>query len=767
MPAARRAAMLWLYALFLSAGFCGYMHRRKSVQGHTIPNDLGTQGSESMQFNFKVWRDQNGIPHIRSTDTKGMYQGQGYVHARDRGMQLLLMRILGQGRASEFLDASDEMLAVDTFFRRMNWSGNARDMVAALSPDHRGYLQAYCDGINMGLQEKMPWEYRLLGYRPDPWIPEDVILMARMVGYLTLAQSQAEAERLLVEMVQAGVPVDKLEELFPGNLEGLDVDLLKQVTLGERIVPPDVLWSIAVPRMMASNNWVVSGARTASGKPILANDPHLECNRLPNVWCELVMTSGERTLMGATMPGLPGVLIGRSPDLAWGATYAFADASDSWVEQCRDGCCYREKDDSWQPFTARKEVIRRKKKPAVEVTFYENEHGVLEGDPHQEGYYLATRWAPGESGAASLKAMFGIGRAASVSEAMESFGYIESAWSYVFADRHGHIGYQMTGLVPRRREGASGFVALPGWVADNDWQGFLTPEEMPRSYDPEEGFIVTANNDLNALGSASPINMPMGPYRADRIRELLQDGKEFTVADMTAMHFDLYSRQARAFMDILAPLLPETPRADILRNWDCCYDEHSKGAYLFELFYQELYREVFGRYGMGEKVVDYMAAHTGVFVDFYENFDRVLLAPESAWFGGKTREALYRRAADTALAAEPRAWGQDRQVAMAHILLGGKLPGFAGFDRGPLTVIGGRATIHQGQIYESGGRVTTFMPSYRWVTDMAESRLHSTLAGGPSDRRFSKWYVADLANWQDGRYKTIADGTDEERLPFP
>ena len=399
--------------------------------------------------------------------------------------------------------------------------------------------------------------------------------------------------------------------------------------------------------------------------------------------------------------------------------------------------------------------------------FYENEHGVLDGDPHKEGYYLATRWAPGEAGVGALSAVFEIGRGATVAEGMTILGKLESAWSFVFADRHGDIGYQMTGLVPRRRAGASGFVPLPGWVAENDWQGFLTIEEMPRAINPEDGFIVTANNDLNALGTASPINIPMGAYRAERIRDLLREEKKFTVDDMTTMHFDLYSLQAERFMALLEPLLPDTPQAGVLKAWDRCYDATSKGAYLFERFYQELYREVFGRNGMGEKVIDFLAARTGVFIDFYENFDRILLASQSAWFGGQTRDELYRKAAERALAVEPREWAQDRQITMAHILLGGKLPGFAGFDRGPLAGIGSRATIHQGQIYESGGRVTTFMPSFRWVTDMADTVLCSNLAGGPSDRRFSKWYVSDLANWQAGRYKTVSPDRDQERLPFP
>ncbi|MDJ0808875.1 MAG: penicillin acylase family protein [Desulfobacterales bacterium] len=716
---------------------------------------------------FKVWRDRSGIPHVEATAFDQMYRGQGYVHACDRGMQLLLMRILGQGRACELLDDSDEMLAVDTFFRRMNWTGGTQQTIASLAPDHRRWLEAYCEGVNAGLQRKTPWEFRLLGYRPDPWSAHDTVMLIRMIGYLTLAQSQSEIERLLVEMVQAGVSREKLEELFPGNLQEMDYELLNRVSLGERIVPPDVLWSIAAPRMMASNNWVVAGRKSASGKPLIANDPHLETNRLPNVWCELALTCGERTIMGGSMPGIPGLPVGRSPDLAWGATYAFVDASDSWVERCRDGCYYRAQDDAWHAFRLRREIITRKKKPPVEILFYENDHGVLDGDPNQEGYYLATRWVPGESGEAMLKATFEIGQATSVTAGMAVAGPIESAWSTVLADRHGNIGFQMTGRVPRRREGLSGFVPLPGWHSENDWQGFLTPEEMPRALNPEEGFIVTANNNLNALGTADPINISMGAYRAERIRQLLQKGDDFTTDDMTAMHFDLYSLQAERFMSILKPLLPDAPQADILRGWDYNYDAASQGAYLFEQFYQALYREVFGRGGMGENVVDYLAAQTGVFVDFYANFDRILLAPESTWFNGESREDLYRRAMKRALAAPARQWGEARQIVMAHILLGGRLPGFTGFDRGPITVIGSRATIHQGQIYRSGGRMTTFMPSFRWVADMAGETLRSNLAGGPSDRRFSRWYTSDLANWQAGRYKTIAPEATQERHPFP
>lgn len=713
---------------------------------------------ETMKDSVKIERDKNGIPHIEADNEAGLYWGEGWVHARDRGMQILLMRILGQGRGSELLDASDDMLGIDTFFRRMNWAGNTQSQAEALPPRILENVKAYCDGVNAGFAKKIPWEFKLMGIKPEPWTTEDVIMMSRMIGYLTLAQSQTEIERLLVQMVQSGVPREKLEELFPGLLGGLDIELIKKVKVQSRIVPQEVLWSIAVPRMQASNNWVISGRKTASGKPILSNDPHLEVNRLPNVWMEIVMRAGENYFMGASMPGVPGIPVGRTKHIAWGATYAFIDACDSWIENCKEGKFYREAGDRWLPFQKREEIIKRKKKEPVHVTFYENDHGVLDGDPNEEGFYLATRWAAGESGAGAVQALMDMWDVKTVDRGMETMGRIETAWNVLFADSGGDIGFQMTGMAPKRREGISGLVPLPGWKAENDWNGFWPVEDLPRIKNPERGYFATANNDLNRYGTFAPINMPMGSYRADRIGGLLEKGEKFTVSDMYTMHGDVYSLQAEQYMKILTPLLPETPQGKILAEWDLNYDGESRGAFLFEVFYKALFRDVFGRKGIGEPVADFLWEETGTFIDFYANFDRVLLSENSTWFGGETRDDIFRRVAGEALGVEPKRWGEVQRFTMSHILFGGKLPSFLGFDRGPVEGMGGRATIHQGQVYRSDGRVTTFMPSYRFVTGMEAETYFSNLAGGPSDRRFSKWYCSDLKNWLAGRYKKVTPG---------
>jgi len=704
---------------------------------------------------LSLTRDEHGIPHITATSLSVAYWGMGYCHALDRSLQMVIMRVLGQGRACECLESTEELLEVDRFFRRMNWNGRMDQSVANLEPETRDLLEAYCEGINARFaQKKRTWELAMVGYQPEPWRLEDTILLSRMTGYLTLAQSQAEIERLLVEMVQAGVDDDRLEALFPGNLAGLDRELLSQVTLGERIVPAALKWLSPVPRAMASNNWVISGKRTRSGQPIMANDPHLETNRLPPVWVEMAVELPDSYWIGANMPGLPAPLVGRSAHLAWGATYTFADAVDSWVEQCRDGRCRRGAD-QWVDFRTRTETIRRKKQPDVTVTFHENEHGVLDGDPQVEGHYLATRWAPSQSGAATLNAARRMWAARTVQEGMDALGRIESSWSWVLADDAGDIGFQMSGQVPIRAPGVTGFVPLPGWEAGHDWQGFVDPTDLPRTVNPADGFFVTANHDLNALGKVAPINMPMGDYRARRITELLGETDQATCEDCGRIQLDVYSIQAAQFLEVLRPLLPDTDAGRILSGWDCRYDLDSQGAVVFEQFYALLRGELFAP-GLGQPVHRHLTDATGVFIDFYQHFDRLLLAETSAWHEGRSREEVFGAAVERLPKEANATWGEINKITLTNIFFAGKLPRFLGFDRGPISLRGGRATPHQGQIYQSAGRTTSFAPSLRLVADLAEQTLHTAMPGGPRDRRFSKWYNSGTVDWLAGRFKTVS-----------
>ncbi|MCG7532218.1 penicillin acylase family protein [Psychrobium sp. MM17-31] len=705
-------------------------------------------------------RTKHGIMEINGNDLSDLLWGSGYAHAVDRYTQLLLMRIIGQGRLCELLEDSDENLAIDTFFRKANWHNNLTDEVDKLEPYAREMSQRYCDGINEGVKRKGMSMLKILGYKPELWTIEDSILISRMTGYLTLAQSQTEIEHFFVECVQAGVDHARLAELFPIGDQQIDFQLLNKIQLTDSIIPSHILWNSVLPRMMASNNWVISGEHTYSGKPILANDPHLEVNRLPNVWCEQILNCPTQRIKGMGMPGLPGIVIGRSNELAWGVTYSFMDSVDSWIEQCREGKYLH--DDGWLDFATRKEVIRRKKHPEQQVTFYDNKHGVLAGDPNVEGHYLATRWSGANSGAQSLQAAIEMFEICDTKSALSILGKVESAWNWVVADNEGNIGYQMSGLMPKRRDGWNGFVPSVGWHSENDWQGYVDIKDLPRSFNPACGFLVTANNDLNEYGKASPINMPMGNYRAKRIADLIEKNQQHDVALSQQIQLDVYSQQAEQFLAILRPLVQsqcnDSPLSSIIADWDCCYDMESRGAVIFEVFYHNLRQQVFAgsQFGLGASVGNYLASETGVFIDFYQQFDGVLLNPESAWYEGTTQADVFIAAFKAINSNEvDKTWQQVNSVSFSNILVADKMPSFLGATTKPIPLRGGRATPSQGQIYRSANRKTSFAPTIRVIADMNEDVLHTSLAGGPSDDFTSKWYCNELDDWLNGRYKQV------------
>jgi len=713
-----------------------------------------------------ITRDAHGVPHIDGPELEGVLWGLGYCHALDRGMQLLLTRIFGQGRVSECLSASDEALEIDRFFRKLNCSGRTERELEALSPRSRARLAAYTEGVNARLDQSVPWELRLLGHAPEPWVAADSVVLSRVIGYVGLAQTQGDLESVFIEMVRAGVDDARLRALFPNipelaHLDGSDPrlpsrELLCALRLERRTVPESVRWLSPVPSLTASNNWAIAPAKSRSGHALLSNDPHLEVNRLPNVWYEVaarITSEPGHYVLAATMPGLPAALLGRTRELAWGATYTFMDAIDSWVEQVRGGR-YRRGDD-YHAFTERHEEIRRKGKPSVHETFFENEHGVLDAKPEPDGYVLATRWAAEQSGARSLEGAFAMWTARSVDEGMRELGQLETAWNWMLADRAGDIGYQMSGLAPRRRDGVSGFVPLVGWLPENDWQGFLSLDELPRAKNPAEGFLVTANDDLGRYARVPCQNATMADYRADRLRALIEQQTTLDTADCARLQYDTYSLQAERFLERLRPLLPETEPGRTLAGWNCRYDADSLGAALFERFYTELTLLVIGRYVLGPDVVAHLSNTTALFTSYFKNLDPLLLDPPAAFCEARSADELYREAFERAATGALVPWGEQATTTLRHLMFAGRLPLALGFDRGPVPLVGGRASPCQMQFYTVGSREGCLAATIRINTDLGEDALHTNLIGGPSDRRFSRWYCSGLADWVAGKFKRL------------
>lgn len=701
-------------------------------------------------------RDENGIPVIKATSQPALYYGLGWVHAYDRIMNMELSRLVAQGRGAECLDPA--LLKLDITMRRYNLWGDSLGEAEKLKGWELELINAYCGGVNERFTHcHMPFEFRLISHKPAPWTAADVIATLKLIGMVDLTETQGWMEKFIIEMIKQGYLPEMIRELFPylTDQPGEDyLDIIRQVRLPESIVPETIAWA-ALPRMQCSNNWAVSGSKSSTGRALFCGDPHLDSSRLPAIWQEVILECGDFRFAGATIPGIPGLPMGRTDHLAWSPTYGNMDVVDYFIEDVRDGHYVR--GGERRPFKVREEVFVVRGSEPVTVRYHETEHGVLEEEPEADGYYLCLAWSGARGcGAESVAGMLQAPYLKTAPEALDCFKELDfSAFNWVVADAGGNVGYRMSGRNPIRKEGCSGLLPLPGWDESFDWRGFHDRDTNPSIYNPAEQYIVTANQDLNELGTARVTNMAMAPYRTRRISELLEARDDHSIESMKQMQYDLYSKQAEDFMSVIRHLLPDTEKGRILAEWDLKYSSDSVGPFLFEGIYSELIALVFGELNFGRKVLDYLVHETVLMHDYYYNFDQVLLSEDSAWFRGRGRNDLYNEAIRRALTMQAEPFGKGRKIMMRNTFFGGRLPRFLGFDYGPIELIGGRATISISQIFRVGERTATFSPTYRFITDFNEEKIHSVLAGGPSDRRFSGLYTSGIKGWIEGEYNEL------------
>jgi len=713
---------------------------------------------------FEAVRTADGVAELWADDDDALACALGAAHATDRLVQMVMARVVGQGRISECLADDATTIAIDLFMRQMGFHRQAEREVRDLDPAARRFAEAYAAGVNHVIAgRRRPAELALVGHRPAEWTPADTLLTIKLMSYLGLAQSQQDAEKLIVQAIRGGAPIEALSRLLSPHLDGLDhetVDAIRKLAYIEPLLPPAIRFLPGAPKVAASNNWAVSGARSASGNPIQCNDPHLETNRLPAIWYEAVMHTADDDRVGATMPGVPGLVMGRTRNLSLGFTYGFMDMADFFVEDCRDGRCRR--GGEYHDFDTRTEIILRKKNPSVEITIRENDLGVLEADPIKselaDGFYLTRAWSGHREGTAvCLDAIRRVVHSNTVPEAQAILRKVSISCNWVLADRHGNIGYQQSGLLPLRRH--SGVHPVPAWRRENHWRGMVDPDRLHSELNPVDGIVVTANNEINAPSGPTAVNLPMGAYRHDRIRALLEAGGEHTPETMKAIQLDLMSLQAEALMEIWRPLLPDSLAGRLLARWDLRYDLDSRGATLFEEAYQRILLEVCGDRIFGREVWDAVVEETAILADYYHLFDRILMSEDPYWWGDEGREGALRRILGEQLThLDPyhvMPWGRRRRTMMTNIFFNGKLPRMLGFDYGPISMPGNRATVVQGGLFTAHGRATTFAPSWRFIADMGADTVETVLAGGPSGSRFSRWYTTDVERWLLGEYKTL------------
>ena len=542
----------------------------------------------------EVRRDRWGIAHIYAASKHDLFFAQGFVAAQDRLYQMEVWRRTGTGELAEVFGL--DYVERDRIARLARYRGDMQAEWKSYSPDTREIAEAFTAGVNAFIEhagERLPIEFALLGFRPGRWEPEHVVL--RIAGLLmtrNISQEIARAEmvaKLGVEQTMKWMPPQPSRELRPDpgvNLDGLD----RGVLAGYRS-------AISIPALAGeegSNNWVVAGSLSATGKPLLASDPHRPVV-LPSLRYMVHLVGPGWNVIGAGEPALPGVAIGHNERVGWGFTIVPYDVADLFVEtidpQRPNRYRYR---DEWVEMNVERETIRIKGSEPVEVELKFTRNGPVIWEDAAAKRVVAIRWTGTEPGTAGYLGALAIDRV----ENWDGFVEAMKAWkipaeNMVYADVDGNIGWIAGGLMPIR-EGWLGLLPVPGHSGKYGWKGFRTVGELPQRHNPKERYIATANHNILPAGYPHDLAFDWAaPYRFQRIDEVLREGKKFTIEDFQRLQHDETSLPARQLIALLDKLTEEgSPGLDqarkMLQGWDKVLGRNSAPAALFEVWVRRL-----------------------------------------------------------------------------------------------------------------------------------------------------------------------------------
>ncbi|MGH7699775.1 MAG: penicillin acylase family protein [Gemmatimonadales bacterium] len=669
-----------------------------------------------------VW-DSLAVPHVRVARAPDFFAALGYLHARDRMWQMDLLRHAAEGRLGELF--GERTIATDRALRQLEIARLARARLDAAGGETRRVAAAYAAGVNAWLRRgPRTLEFRLLGHAPEPWTP----LHSLEIGVLQAWDLRTTGDELELAAVAARLGIERARDLLPDTMGG------------------------GGGTAFGSNSWVLAGRRTASGRPILANDPHLTL-RAPSIWYLVGAHAPGYEVVGSTMPGIPVIVLGHTRRVAWGFTNAMVDDVDYVVEQLTpDSARYRTAS-GWAAVEVVAETLRVKGADPVAYQRRRTANGPLVSGAWDPGAHraLALRWTAQDPGADELAALLGMARA----EDWRSFDAALAAFrspqqNVVYADAAGTIAYWLAGRVPVRR-GGPGPLPAPGWTGGRRWVRYLERHELPHWRDPPAGWIVTANNRLAPREYPHFISRHYDlPFRARRIAELVQADTAATTTSVSRHQLDVVDGFARAHGGLAARAALAAGRADLadrLRVWDGAMTADAVEPTVFWSWQRNLRRLTYE-----DQSGEYRPAGS---------LDRWLRVGESEWFDDvrtperETLDTLARRAMQQALVG-PRAapWGDVHQLVMHHPLAAIPLLGrLLGFRIGPVPAAGSNYTVNNAtSTADEPPFVSSYGPSMRHVVDLGDVDGGGgfILPTGQSGHPLSRHYRDQTERWLRG-----------------
>ena len=753
-----------LLALILVAAGGGYLWLQHAIR-KSLPQTSGEITLSGLREDVKIIRDTYGVPHLYAENEPDLLFAFGYAMAQDRLWQMDFYRRLGHGRLSEVL--GKELVEVDRYFRMISAAGSNKKI-----PDDIAFLpQSFADGVNAYLEthlNRLPFEFKVLGYKPEPWTDEDYFAILKAINW-GLGNGW-RVDRTAAKMLEK-LGTEKWKEAFPVWPEGAPLIIpegLKAVSelpdpFSNAMVWVERLTGLSIPG--ASNNWVVSGKKSVTGKPILANDPHLGLT-IPSIWWEAHMVCPTINVSGFALPGVPGIAVGHNLHVAWGVTNVMVDDVDFYVEKINpENPRQYWVNDHWEEMKVKEDTIRVRGQDPVKIEILLTRHGPIVSDTKSSRERaLSARWTFTE-GLAPTRAAYLLAKAKNIEEVKEALRYWEvPGQNLVFADVDGNIGYWCCATIPIRSKG-DGILPMPGWTDEYEWKGYVPFEKRPHLINPKEGFIATANNKVIDDSYPYFITRYWEPLdRITRIRQLLNEKEKLSVDDFKRMQQDIYSVLASEMVPRMIQVLErrftdeDGQRAkDILSKWDFIMDKDSAGACLFEVTFRKMMDTVF-RDELGEELFqEYLKTST-----FPPSaLRRMIRKGSSSWFGQKTLEDILATSLKQMFSElretlggdiEQWTWGKIHSLTFEHAFAKKKLLARI-FNLGPFPVGGSHLTINMryylyGEPYSAKHGV-----SERMIVDLSNmGGAFHVLPTGESGHPKSPHYKDQIDLYLSGRY---------------
>ncbi|MET3576065.1 penicillin acylase family protein [Bhargavaea ullalensis] len=722
-----------------------------------------------------VVRDAKGVPHIRAESDADLYRAQGFVQAQDRLFQMDLARRQASGRLAEVV--GEAAVPSDKLFRTFSLRQAAADSESGYGEDAREVLGWFAEGVNAFIGQakedgKLPYEFRLLGYEPEEWTPIDSLTIGKYMAYDLGGNWPALAFRhWAVNEFDGG----KMKELFiryPENAPSIiEANRANPVAIAGAFDA-----SLIPPEHNGSNNWVVSGDKTASGKPLLADDPHLGLTT-PSIWYEMHLESPEQNVAGVIFGGIPGIILGHTEKVAWGVTNVGPDVQDLYIEeQNPDNPAEFRWDGEWERATVRDEPIKVKDGGTIEFEVVTTRHGpvisdIMLQDTGTDGDVLSMQWTALEP-TRELEAVLQMNKASDwndFEQALRNFN--APAQNFVFASVDGTIAYRANGNIPIRKKG-DGQLPVPGNSSEYGWEGYIPYEELPTAVNPEEGFVATANNRV--INENYPYHITdfwAQPYRYERIAEVLRAGDSFTPEDMMALQMDVKNLYAREFLEDMLGSLKNTGTdkefggaVKLLEEWNQEDDKDLAAPLIFHKWMKELPKTMF-RSTMPEDVYGLMpgknhitdemmrrayAGNPGEWVTEYGGVDK--------WVSDSFEKTIKGISGKYGENTDKWKWGDFHQLVFPHPL-GSASPVFERLLSPPRTATSGSGITVQAAGFKEDGSAD-HGASWRFVADLSDlSSTWNIVGPGQSGHMKSEWFHDQAKDWVAGDYhETRIDG---------